>query len=91
MLTIHHITLVQKQSPSKKDTKMDGFKKVLFDYETPKVVTIRSVSLGIVRLLMQTACIGFVVLYQLWYSRGYQEFFTLQEKCVMIKIKGSST
>ena len=43
-----------------------------FEYETPKVVTIQNVPLGILRLMLQLCVIAFVVVYQLWYARGYQ-------------------
>ncbi|TRY76235.1 hypothetical protein TCAL_09591 [Tigriopus californicus] len=60
-----------------------------FEYETPKVVTIQNVPLGILRLLLQMLVIGFVVLYQLWYARGYQEFAEV-ESSVTTKVKGFS-
>ena len=63
----------------------------VFEYETPKVITIKNVPLGILRLLLQSACISFIVFYQLWLSRGYQDVYPLQESSTMIKIKGSST
>ena len=43
-----------------------------FEYETPKVVTVQNVPLGILRLLLQVLVVSFVVFYQLWYARGYQ-------------------
>ena len=60
-----------------------------FEYETPKVVTIQNVPLGILRLLLQSLVIAFVVLYQLWYARGYQEFAEV-ESSVTTKVKGFS-
>ena len=68
------------------ETKLYSF---LFQYETPKVVTIQSVPLGILRVTLQTIVIGFVFLYQLWYSQGYQEFAE-GEMCVTAKVKGFS-
>ena len=61
-----------------------------FEYETPKVVTVQNVPLGILRLLLQTTVIAFVVIYQLWYARGYQEFAEV-EASVTTKVKGFST
>ena len=66
-----------------------GFCTSFFDYETPKVVTIQNVPLGILRLLLQLMVVGFVVVYQLWYARGYQEF-TEVEASVTSKVKGFS-
>lgn len=60
-----------------------------FEYETPKVVTIQNVPLGILRILLQTLVICFVVVYQLWYARGYQEFAEV-ESSVTSKVKGFS-
>ena len=48
--------------------------KYLFEYETPRVVTLRHVHLGILRLLLQVSVLAFVLLYQLWYTKGYQSF-----------------
>ena len=60
-----------------------------FEYETPKVVTVKNVPLGILRLLLQVIVIVFVVFYQLWYARGYQEFAEV-EASVTTKVKGFS-
>lgn len=60
-----------------------------FEYETPKVVTVQNVPLGILRLLLQILVVSFVVFYQLWYARGYQEF-TEVEASVTTKVKGFS-
>ena len=70
--------------------KMGHFQWV-FEYETPKVITIQNVRLGILRLLLQSACISFIVFYQLWISRGYQDVYLLQESSTFCKVKGSST
>lgn len=60
-----------------------------FEYETPKVVTVRNVPLGILRLLLQILVVSFVVFYQLWHARGYQEFAEV-EASVTTKVKGFS-
>lgn len=52
-------------------------------------MTVQNVPLGILRLLLQTAVIAFVVIYQLWYARGYQEFAEV-EASVTTKVKGFS-
>ena len=48
--------------------------KFLFEYETPRVVTVHHIPLGILRLVLQSCVFAFVLLYQLWYSKGYQSF-----------------
>ena len=60
-----------------------------FEYETPKVITVKNVPMGILRLVLHTVCISFIVLYQLWYARGYQEFAEV-ETSLTTKIKGFS-
>ena len=60
-----------------------------FEYDTPKVIRVRNVPLGIARLILQTCVVTFVVVYQLWYGRGYQEF-TMVETSQTTKLKGFS-
>ena len=60
-----------------------------FEYETPKVITVKNVPLGILRIMLHTAGISFIVFYQLWYARGYQEFAVV-ESSLTVKIKGIS-
>ncbi len=67
----------------------NGLCSCLFEYETPKVITVKNVPMGILRLVLQTACIGFIVIFQLWYSRGYQTFLDV-EASVTTKVKGFS-
>ena len=57
--------------------------------ETPKVVAVKSVPLGILRLTLNISLIAFVFLYEFWYARGYQNFTEVQTS-VTIKVKGLS-
>ena len=59
----------------------------IFEYDTPKVVTVKNIPMGIIRLLTQTICIFFLVFYQLWYFRGYQGFCDV-ESSLTAKVKG---
>ena len=68
---------------------LDSCMSAFFEYETPKVVTVQNVPLGILRLLLQILVISFVVFYQLWYAKGYQEFAEV-EASVTTKVKGFS-
>ena len=61
----------------------------LFEYDTPKVVTIKNYPMGILRLVLHTSCLCFIFLYQLWYARGYQEFVGV-ETSLTTKVKGFS-
>ena len=67
----------------------DSCMSAFFEYETPKVVTVQNVPLGILRLFLQIMVISFVVFYQLWYAKGYQEFAEV-EASVTTKVKGFS-
>ena len=67
-----------------------GFCSGCFEYETPKVITVQNVPLGILRIVLHTVGISFIVFYQLWYARGYQEFAVV-ETSLTVKIKGIST
>lgn len=62
----------------------------LIEYDTPKVVTVRNVPLGILRIVVHLIVITFIFAYQMWYVRGYQEFTGI-ESSVTTKVKGSST
>ena len=46
----------------------------IFEYQTPRVVTIRHYKLGIFRLILQLGIMTFIVVFQLWYKKGYQTF-----------------
>ena len=61
----------------------------LFEYETPKVIKVKNVPMGILRLMLQTSVICFVVLYQLWWACGYQKFLDV-EASIGTKVKGFS-
>ena len=58
-------------------------------FETSKVVRIKNVPLGILKIILQILVILFVVFYQLWIARGYQEFATV-ETSLTTKVKGIS-
>ena len=66
-----------------------AFGSIFFEYETPKVVTVKNVPMGILRLSLQTSALCFLVLFQLWYARGYQTFLDV-EASVTTKVKGFS-
>ena len=61
-----------------------------FYNETSKVVRVRNVPLGVMRLSLQLTVISFIVFYQLWYAQGYQEFAEV-ETSLTTKVKGHST
>ena len=62
----------------------------LFEYETPKVIRVQSIPLGILRVLLKILVVVFVIAYELWHCRGYQKF-TSVESCCSTKIKGYAT
>ena len=76
-----------------KENKMSSIQllpQFIFEYETPKVVTVKNIPMGIIRLLTGKICICFLVFYQLWYSRGYQGFCNV-ESSLTAKVKGITT
>ena len=60
-----------------------------FHCETYKVVKIKNVPLGLMRLALHSAVISFIVIYQLWFARGYQQFAEV-ETSLTTKVKGNS-
>ena len=58
----------------------------LFEYQTPRVVTIRHYKLGIFRLILQLCILTFIFVVQLWYKKGYQAFAEV-EASVTTKVK----
>ena len=56
---------------------------------TPKVVSVKNVPLGILRLALNISLVIFVFVYEFWYARGYQNFTEVQTS-VTIKVKGLS-
>ena len=50
----------------------------VIEYETPKVVTVHNVSIGLIRRGLQLLVVLYVTLYQLWYAQGYQEFSSVE-------------
>ena len=64
-----------------------AFGSIFFEYETPKVVTVKNVPMGIFRIIVQGAILLFLFGFQMLYSRGYQSFGDV-EASVTTKIKG---
>ena len=58
----------------------------LFEYETPRVVTVRHYPLGVLKLIMQICVLVFVLGFQLWHEKGYQ-IFSPVESSVTTKVK----
>ncbi|KAG8181809.1 hypothetical protein JTE90_001465 [Oedothorax gibbosus] len=59
----------------------------IFSYETPKIVQIKSILIGVVSRLIQLTIIGYIIGYVLVYKKGYQEFSEV-ESSVTTKVKG---
>ena len=58
----------------------------IFEYQTPRVVTIRHYKLGIFRLILQMCILTFIFVFQLWYKKDYQAFSEV-EASVTTKVK----
>ena len=61
----------------------------IFYSETTKIVRVKNVPLGALRLLSQIALFSFVVIYEIWYAKGYQKSTEIQSS-MTVKVKGSS-
>jgi len=60
---------------------------VFFEYDTPKIVHIKSKKIGILSRLVQLAIIAYVIGYVLYYNKAYQEFDNVVS-AVSAKVKG---
>ena len=58
----------------------------IFEYQTPRVVTMRHYKLGIFRLFLQVCILSFIFVFQIWYKKGYQTFHEV-ESSVTTKVK----
>lgn len=59
----------------------------LFSYETPKIVQIKSIVIGIIGRLIQIIIIAYIIGFAIVYKKGYQEFSAV-ESSVTTKVKG---
>ncbi|CAG2238292.1 P2RX4 [Mytilus edulis] len=60
---------------------------VFFEYDTPRIVHIRSKKVGVINRLLQLIIIGYVIGYAIVYKKGYQENDAVQS-AVTTKLKG---
>ncbi|XP_055338957.1 P2X purinoceptor 4-like [Paramacrobiotus metropolitanus] len=59
----------------------------LFEYETPRLVTVRSCRVGVIYRIVQMCIVGYLIGYVFCYMRGYQDF-EMAQSSVVTKIKG---
>ena len=67
-----------------------GFGSMFFEYETPKVITVKNVPMGILRAMIVMSTMSFLLYAQLYVGRGYQSFCD-SESSVTTKVKGRTT
>lgn len=60
----------------------------LTEYETPKIVSIHSLTLAILLRVIQTIIVLYSILYLLLYEQGYQKKDTAIISSVTLKVKG---
>lgn len=60
---------------------------VFFEYDTPRIVHIRSKRVGIVSRFVQACILAYIIGYVIVYQRGYQQFDSV-ESAVTCKLKG---
>ncbi|XP_013779732.1 P2X purinoceptor 4-like [Limulus polyphemus] len=68
----------------------DAFKSIIsefFEYDTTKIVHIKSKKAGILNRIVQLIIIAYIVCFAVIYKKGYQDFSTL-ESSVTTKVKG---
>ncbi|EDV21626.1 uncharacterized protein TRIADDRAFT_59819 [Trichoplax adhaerens] len=63
------------------------FADLALDYNTPKIIHIKSKVVGFINRFIQLAIVGYIIGYVLVYKKGYQEFDTAQNS-VTSKVKG---
>ncbi|KAK7481559.1 hypothetical protein BaRGS_00027208 [Batillaria attramentaria] len=60
---------------------------VFFEYDTPRIVHIRSKKVGVINRFLQLVIIGYVIGFAIVYKKGYQEFDNVKG-AVTSKLKG---
>ncbi|XP_046356383.2 P2X purinoceptor 4-like isoform X1 [Haliotis rufescens] len=60
---------------------------LFFEYDTPRIVHIKSKKVGIINRFLQLCVIGYVIGYAIVYKKGYQDFEDVQS-AVTTKVKG---
>ncbi|XP_053376258.1 P2X purinoceptor 4-like isoform X1 [Mercenaria mercenaria] len=60
---------------------------VFFEYDTPRIVHIKSKKVGIINRFLQLCIIGYVIGYAIIFKKGYQDFDNVQG-AVTTKLKG---
>ncbi|ELU13670.1 hypothetical protein CAPTEDRAFT_169132 [Capitella teleta] len=60
---------------------------VFFEYDTPKIVHIRSKKVGVINRLIQIVILTYIIGYAIVYQKGYQDFENV-ESAATIKVKG---
>ncbi|KAL5017512.1 hypothetical protein ScPMuIL_007101 [Solemya velum] len=60
---------------------------VFFEYDTPRIVHIRSKKVGVINRFLQLCIIGYVIGFAIVFKKGYQDFDDVQS-AVTTKVKG---
>ncbi|XP_061197439.1 P2X purinoceptor 4-like [Saccostrea echinata] len=60
---------------------------VFFEYDTPRIVHIKSKKVGVINRFIQLCIIGYVIGYAIIFKKGYQDFDNVQS-VVTTKVKG---
>ncbi|XP_033748949.1 P2X purinoceptor 4-like isoform X2 [Pecten maximus] len=60
---------------------------IFFEYDTPKIVHIKSKKVGVINRFLQLVIIGYIIGYAIIFKKGYQKFDTIQS-AVTTKVKG---
>ena len=60
------------------------------EYESEKVIIVKNIPMGIMRLVLYTIILCYILLDKLWWEHGYQEFSS-GASALTTKVKGFST
>ncbi|XP_069135019.1 P2X purinoceptor 4-like isoform X2 [Argopecten irradians] len=60
---------------------------IFFEYDTPKIVHIKSKKVGVINRFLQLVIIGYIIGFAIIFKKGYQKFDTIQS-AVTTKVKG---
>jgi P2X purinoceptor 4 len=61
---------------------------VFFEYDTPKIVHIKSKKVGVLSRFVQACILAYIIGYVIVYQKGYQKFEKV-ESAVTTKLKGT--
>lgn len=84
-VTVQCLSLREYFSPSNLKSMVRGF---VYEYETPKIVTIHSISIALTCRIIQLLILIYGIVYLMIHKKGYQETNTSIISSITLKVKG---